>query len=123
MPRLTALYLLAFLLTACSEGLLREDSSPAYADGYRDGCDDGSSTASNLTGQRVRDDVGQRAPVLDQAVGRPGIVVAGRERHHHREAAQGSVDHRRVLYTDSPPEGEPPSLSSSAPSAPPAPAR
>lgn len=56
MPRLTALYLLAFLLTACSEGLLREDSSPAYADGYRDGCDDGSSTASNLTGQRVRDE-------------------------------------------------------------------
>lgn len=47
---------LAALINGCGEDFLRETSSPGFADGYRSGCDNGSSTASNKTGQFVRDD-------------------------------------------------------------------
>lgn len=43
-------------LAGCGEGLLRLESSPAYVDGYNDGCTNASSAASNLTGQFVRND-------------------------------------------------------------------
>lgn len=48
--------LVLVLLNACREDMLRSNSSPAYADGYRDGCSNGTSTASNQTGIVVRDD-------------------------------------------------------------------
>ena len=43
-------------LGACSESFLLSNSSPAYADGYKAGCENGTSTASNLTGEFVRDE-------------------------------------------------------------------
>ena len=43
-------------LTSCSEEFLRSNSSPAYADGYKAGCENGTSTASNKTGEFVRDE-------------------------------------------------------------------
>lgn len=48
--------LLLVLLNGCSEDWLRSNSSPAYAAGYRDGCSNGTSTASNQNGIVVRDD-------------------------------------------------------------------
>lgn len=54
--RLPRTALLLVLLNGCSEDWLRGNSSPAYADGYRDGCANGSSTASNRTDTFVRDD-------------------------------------------------------------------
>lgn len=47
---------LSALLNGCSEELLRATSSPAYADGYRDGCSSGSARASNLNDALVRDE-------------------------------------------------------------------
>ncbi len=44
------------LLGGCSEEFLRSNSSPAFADGYKAGCENGTSTASNKTGEFVRDD-------------------------------------------------------------------
>ena len=55
--RATALTIaLLATLSGCGEEFLRATSSPAFADGYQDGCTNGSSTASNLTGQSVRDE-------------------------------------------------------------------
>ncbi len=48
--------LIAAALTGCGEKALRSGSSQAYADGYNDGCANGSFRASNLTGQFVRDE-------------------------------------------------------------------
>jgi hypothetical protein len=62
MTQKTALVLPLFLaLAGCSEELLRETSSPAYAAGYQDGCKNGSSTASNLTGAFIRDEARYKA--------------------------------------------------------------
>lgn len=44
------------LLNGCSLDVLGTNSSPAYADGYRDGCANGSSIASNINGIVVRDE-------------------------------------------------------------------
>ncbi len=52
--RLTPLLLL--MLNACGEEFLRSTSSPAFADGYKAGCDNGTATASNKTGAFVRDE-------------------------------------------------------------------
>lgn len=54
--RFANLVLPLLLLTGCSEDWLRGNSSPPYADGYRDGCANGTSTASNQNGAFVRDD-------------------------------------------------------------------
>lgn len=51
-----ALLLITVLLSGCGEELLREEASSAFADGYDDGCRNGSSTASNLTGQFIRNE-------------------------------------------------------------------
>jgi hypothetical protein len=42
------------ILTGCSESLLKYTSTPGYADGYKEGCQNGTEAASNLTGQKVR---------------------------------------------------------------------
>lgn len=47
---------LCAFLNGCSEELLRSNSSPAYADGYRDGCSSGAARASNLNDAFVRDE-------------------------------------------------------------------
>lgn len=54
--RIIHLLMTGLILTACSEEILRSNSSPSFADGYQDGCKSGSSTASNLTGQFVRNE-------------------------------------------------------------------
>lgn len=43
-------------LAGCGEALLRSTSSPAYVDGYNDGCTNASAAGSNLTGQFVRNE-------------------------------------------------------------------
>ena len=47
---------LLIALGGCGEDFIRATSSPGFADGYKDGCANGSSTASNKTGQFVRDE-------------------------------------------------------------------
>lgn len=42
MPKTIAPALIALLLTGCTETLLKADSSPAFVDGYNDGCATGS---------------------------------------------------------------------------------
>lgn len=54
--RLLFLIGISALLNGCSLDVLRTNSSPAYADGYRDGCATGSSIASNINGLVVRDE-------------------------------------------------------------------
>lgn len=47
---------LSALMGGCSESFLRSNSTPAYGDGYKAGCENGTSTASNQTGEFVRDE-------------------------------------------------------------------
>jgi hypothetical protein len=59
-PKLLIAFAAVGGLTACWEGFLRETSSPAYAAGYQDGCRNGSSTASNATGEFIRNEARYR---------------------------------------------------------------
>ena len=60
--------LLALVLFAgCSQDQLLQNASPAYAAGYRDGCQNGTSTASNKTGAFVRDERGVRIARSEEA--------------------------------------------------------
>jgi hypothetical protein len=47
----------ALTLVGCGDALIRQTSTPAYADGYKEGCDNSSSASSRLTTKtRVRND-------------------------------------------------------------------
>jgi hypothetical protein len=56
MKKLMVLVAILSALAACGDQFLRAGSSQAYLDGYNDGCTNGSSTASNLTGQFTRNE-------------------------------------------------------------------
>ena len=43
-------------LSGCGEAFLQQETSQAFNEGYSDGCRNGSSAASNLTGESVRDE-------------------------------------------------------------------
>jgi len=47
---------LPIMMTACSEEFLRSTSSTSFGDGYKAGCENGTSMASNKTREFVRDD-------------------------------------------------------------------
>ncbi len=66
--RLLTLTAMLATLTGCGEGMLRSGSSPAYLDGYNDGCANGSSRAGNLAAQVIRDEARYNAE-SDYAVG------------------------------------------------------
>lgn len=51
-----ALITLLSLTTACGQEFMLSHSSPSFADGYRAGCQNGTSNASNKTGEFVRDE-------------------------------------------------------------------
>lgn len=53
---LVTLLMTGLSLGGCSESSLRGTASPPYDAGYRDGCQTGTSKASNLTGVVVRDE-------------------------------------------------------------------
>lgn len=53
--------LLVCLLQACGDEWLRQAATPAFTDGYGDGCRNGSSTASNLTGEFIRNEARYRS--------------------------------------------------------------
>jgi hypothetical protein len=43
-------------LNGCGEAYLKSNSTPAFAEGYKEGCDNGTARASNQTGQFSRND-------------------------------------------------------------------
>ena len=45
-----------FLMTGCSQDFILSNATPAYADGYRAGCQTGTGEASNISRTVVRDD-------------------------------------------------------------------
>lgn len=56
MRALIPFLLIPGLLAGCGDELLRQQANPAFATGYDDGCKNGSSMASNLTGQFIRNE-------------------------------------------------------------------
>ena len=48
--------LLGLLLISCSQEFVLSNSTPSFAEGYRAGCKSGSSVASNMTGEIIKDD-------------------------------------------------------------------
>jgi hypothetical protein len=48
------------ILTGCSQDMLLSHSTPAYAQGYRDGCQTGTGAASNISGTVVKNETRYR---------------------------------------------------------------
>ncbi|NBS16270.1 MAG: hypothetical protein EBT06_00955 [Gammaproteobacteria bacterium] len=44
------------LISGCSQEFVLSNSTPSFAEGYRAGCKSGSSVASNMTGEIIKDD-------------------------------------------------------------------
>ena len=48
--------LLGLLLISCSQEFVLSNSTPSFAEGYRAGCKSGSSVASNMTGEIIKEE-------------------------------------------------------------------